>query len=306
MRSLHLARFERLLHRRKVVEIAAGILDLAPAQLDLALHADARTPRAVRPRVGFGMCSSDQSCALSSSIPVGFAGFLVLQDFAAERSSACSLSILAIRSAALFAIAAWPSARVRKTGLSGAILSRSCAGRELRRFPEVSIQPRPVIHLPGSVFATRSFTFARKSSSVLVPSRFKRHLALADPENVAMRIGQARHDGFPGEIDRLRFRRLIFFRVRVRADENNRVILHRDRFGVRLAFVHRVNVAVDENDLSIFGSAATAKAKPNAKKKKNSRIFIGRIIRESRARGRARSASTRNRVNSFSFIHFAY
>ena len=37
---------------------------------------------------------------------------------------------------------------------------------------KVSIQPRPVIHFPGSVFATRSFTLARKSSRVFVPSRF--------------------------------------------------------------------------------------------------------------------------------------
>ena len=69
-----------------------------------------------------------------------------------------------------------------------------------------------------------------------------------------MRIGQAGHDRFPGEVDRLRFRRLIFFRVRIRTDENNPAILHRDRFRARLAFVHRVNVAVHKNGLSWFGA----------------------------------------------------
>ena len=81
--------------------------------------------------------------------------------------------MFAILSAALFAMAAWPSARVRKTGLSGAIESRLARVGNAGGFQNVSIQPRPVIHLPRGVRVTRSFTFARKSSSVSVPSRFK-------------------------------------------------------------------------------------------------------------------------------------
>ena len=41
-------------------------------------------------------------------------------------------------------------------------------------FQNVSIQPRPVIHLPIEVWATRAFTLFRKSPSVFVPSRFRR------------------------------------------------------------------------------------------------------------------------------------
>ena len=59
------------------------------------------------------------------------------------------LSIFAIFSATLFAIAACPSARVRNTGLSGATASRSSRVGNRGGFQKVSIQPRPVIHLSG-------------------------------------------------------------------------------------------------------------------------------------------------------------
>src|SRR5947208_1457757 len=58
-------------------------------------------------------------------------------------------------------------------GLSGAILSRSARVGNWGGFQNVSIQPRPVIHLLRAVCTTRSLTFARKSSRVFVPSRFK-------------------------------------------------------------------------------------------------------------------------------------
>src|SRR5215208_6408723 len=60
-----------------------------------------------------------------------------------------SAVIWAIRKAALFTIAACPSARVRNAGLSGAISSRSAAVGKTGGVQKVSIQPRPVTHFPG-------------------------------------------------------------------------------------------------------------------------------------------------------------
>jgi len=69
-----------------------------------------------------------------------------------------------------------------------------------------------------------------------------------------MRIRQAGNNRLSAEIDRLRFRGLKFFRVRIRTDKNNSVALHRDRFRARLPLAHRVNVAVHKNGWGRFGA----------------------------------------------------
>src|SRR5947209_11854507 len=71
-----------------------------------------------------------------------------------------------------------------------------------------------------------------------------------------MRIGQARDDSFSAEINGPCPFRLIFFRLRIQSNENNPVSLDRDRFGARLALVHRVDVAVNENRFSRLGTEA--------------------------------------------------
>src|SRR5439155_268823 len=119
---------------------------------------------------GFGILFSTRSIALSSNIPVGSPLALSFR-ISPPNGFGVVLSILAILSAAEFAIAPWPSARVRKTGLRGAILSRSCRVGNWGGFQKVSIQPRPVIHWPRLVLVTRAFTLPKKSSSVFAPSR---------------------------------------------------------------------------------------------------------------------------------------
>src|SRR5437879_11045271 len=101
------------------------------------------------------MFLATKSCALSSSIPFGSPFFLRI---CPPNGSTVFLSILAILSAAELAIEAWPSARVRNTGLFGAILSRSWRVGNCGGFQNVSIQQRPVIHLLGTVLSNGSFT----------------------------------------------------------------------------------------------------------------------------------------------------
>ena len=66
-----------------------------------------------------------------------------------------------------------------------------------------------------------------------------------------MRIGQAGHNGFSGKIDNARFVVGELFRVCVRADKNDPIFFDRDGFGVRLTFVHGVDVSVKENKIDI-------------------------------------------------------
>src|SRR5688500_3054732 len=80
------------------------------------------------------------------------------------------LSMLATRNAALLAMEAWPSARTRITGLSGATLSRSARVGNTGGFQKVSIQPRPLTHSPLFFLATSVFTAERNASRLEIPS----------------------------------------------------------------------------------------------------------------------------------------
>ena len=79
--------------------------------------------------------------------------------------------------------------------------------------------------------------------------------AFADAKDVAVRIGQPRHNSFAAEINAARSTSLMFFRVGIRPDKNNPVAFHRDRFRMRLALVHCVDVAVNKNGLDRFDGA---------------------------------------------------
>src|SRR5207237_2403983 len=75
------------------------------------------------------------------------------------------------------------------------------------------------------------------------------HLALADSQYVSMRIGHSGDNGAATKIDNARFVARQLFRIFIRADERNPVLLHCNRFGVRLALVDRVNVPVNEDEI---------------------------------------------------------
>ena len=66
-----------------------------------------------------------------------------------------------------------------------------------------------------------------------VSSRFRWASAVADPEDVVVRVGQSRHDRLALEIDRARGGAGIFLRLFVRADEDDAVAFDSDRFGLR-------------------------------------------------------------------------
>src|SRR5205823_13574497 len=91
------------------------------------------------------MFLATRSCALSSSIPFGSPFF---SKICPPNGSGVFSSILAIFSAAELAIEAWPSARVRNTGLFGAILSRSWHVGIGGGDQKVSIVPRQIFHFP--------------------------------------------------------------------------------------------------------------------------------------------------------------
>ena len=61
----------------------------------------------------------------------------------------------------------------------------------------------------------------------------------------------------PCKIDLLE--RVNFFRVFIRADEDDAFIPNRNGFGVRLPLVHRVDISVYENEVDIVGCCAIAR-----------------------------------------------
>ena len=85
--------------------------------------------------------------------------------------------------------------------------------RELRRFPE-SFDPAA----PGDPVAALSlgdarFNLCEEIFEGACPFKIEAHLPLANPEDVAMRIGKARDDRFAAEIDDARFVAAKFSRV---------------------------------------------------------------------------------------------
>src|ERR1043166_6733246 len=66
------------------------------------------------------------------------------------------------------------------------------------------------------------FYLAQKIGARVCAFEIQMHLALADPKNMAMRIGQPGHDGFAAKIDNARLRAAEFFCFIVRADKDDR------------------------------------------------------------------------------------
>src|SRR5206468_5652839 len=138
-----------------VVGMTSGVLNFAPAEADLAIDSEEKRLLALV----FSWLGNIFGYQILGAIKQHAGRFVVVLSFkiSPPKGFGVLLSILAMFSAALFAIAACPSARVRKTGFLGAILSRSSRDGNCGGSQNVSIQPRPVIHLPRSVFATPAF-----------------------------------------------------------------------------------------------------------------------------------------------------
>ena len=161
---------------------------------------------------------------------------------------AVSAVIPAMRSAALFATAAWPSARVRNTGFSGAIASRSAAVGNCGGFQKVSIHPRPVIHLPASrlrdaLFHLREKLLARiralPGSACISRSPMPKMWQCAS-------VKPGKH-GAAAQIDDPRAFSRELPRRRGCADESDALAFDGDGFGARLLLVAGVDIAVQEN-----------------------------------------------------------
>jgi len=93
---------------------------------------------------------------------------------------------------------------VRNTGLFGAILSRSWRVGNFGGFQNVSIQPRSSDPFAWARFVDASFHPRQKVFKRICAFQVQSHFALADPENVAMRIGEAGHDCATAKIANLR------------------------------------------------------------------------------------------------------
>jgi len=78
-------------------------------------------------------------------------------------------------------------------------------------------------------------------------------LALTDPEDVAMGIGQAGNDGVTTQIDSSRG--VKFPGIVVRAHEHDAILSDRNRLGLRRFFVNRVNISVEKKQVDILGCA---------------------------------------------------
>jgi len=122
-------------------------------------------------------------------------------------------------------------------------------GGKLWRFPE-SLDPAA----PGDPFAALSLSDALLNFREKIPERVRAfeiqiHLPLADSEDVAMRISQARQNSVAVKIDNARSIAAKFVGVFVCADKNNPLILDGNRFGAWLALVHSIDIPVNKNEI---------------------------------------------------------
>src|SRR5947199_9507395 len=100
-----------------------------------------------------------------------------------------------------------------KNRISGRDFVEIFSRRELRRFPE-SFDPAA----PGDPFTALSlgdarFNLCEETFEGVCPLKIEAHLPLANPEDVAMRIGEAGHDRFAAKIEDARFVAAKFSRV---------------------------------------------------------------------------------------------
>jgi len=102
-------------------------------------------------------------------------------------------------------------------------------------------------------FGDARFHFAQKIFERVRAFEIQTQLALTDPEDVAMGIGQAGNDGVTMQIDRSRGVKSPG--VLVRAHEYDAILSDRDRFGPRRLFVNGVNISVEKKQVDILGCA---------------------------------------------------
>jgi len=194
-------------------------LNFAPAEPDLALDSEQKRLLAL----GFGRFRNifcDKVLRIVEQHSSGLAGRLVFQNFAAERIRRVLVDLRdpqrgAVRDRGMTVGAREKYRIVRRNFI------QVTPGRESRRFPKkkkkkkkkkkVSIQPRPVIHLPRPVLRDALFHFLEKIFARVRALEIQSHFPLANSEDVTMRIGQSRHHGFAAKVDNARFLAREFF-----------------------------------------------------------------------------------------------
>src|SRR5437588_2975404 len=128
------------------------------------------------------------------------------------------------------------------------------ASGELWRFPESLVPAAAGDPLTGFGLCNALLHFSKKFFERVGAFQVQIHFALADPENVAVRIGEPGKYGTAVEIDYARIFAPKFFCVGIRSDEGNTISFDRDRLSVLLFFVNGVNVAVEEDRIGRFGA----------------------------------------------------
>ena len=120
---------------------------------------------------------------------------------------------------------------------------------KLRRFPKRFDPAATGDPFPALGSGNALLHFGEKILTCVRAFEVEIHLASANPEDVAMRIGQAGYNSFSGKIDNVRFVVGEFLRVCVRADKDNSIFFDRDGLGARLMLVDGVDVSVNENKI---------------------------------------------------------
>ena len=182
-----------------VVCIAAGVLNFAPAEFDLAIH-----------------CEKDRLLALSFSRLRNilrhqilraieqhsgrFTGRVVFQNFATERiwrllADLRNLQRRAVRDCGVTVRAG------KKYGIVGCDCIEILLCWKLWRFPKCFDPAAASDPFAGRGLRDARFHFGEKIFARVRPFEIQIHLALANSENVAMRIGQAGHNRFAAQID---------------------------------------------------------------------------------------------------------
>src|SRR5213594_3097061 len=87
------------------------------------------------------------------------------------------------------------------------------ARRKLWRFPESLYPAAPGDPLTALSLGDARFNLCEETFEGVCPFKIEAHLPLANPEDVAMRIGEARDDRFAAKIDDARFVAAKFSRV---------------------------------------------------------------------------------------------
>ena len=117
------------------------------------------------------------------------------------------------------------------------------------RLPK-SFDPAAASHpLAGLRFIYSRFYLGEKVFEIREAFEIEIHLALAHANEMIVSISHAGDDRGAMKIDNARHLAFIFFRIRIRANENNAIAFYRDCLGMRLFFVDGINIAVDQDQI---------------------------------------------------------